>query len=105
LEKREKLNASRQARKEIIKFSEGGVGIGRFRQCFEQGWHDLGQNFARPVAADGTVTAVMPAAHGGGDAFRVAKTHLFQGVYCIRVVFTASESQHAVATQRTRFFE
>ncbi|MEJ0023160.1 MAG: hypothetical protein WDN76_06755 [Alphaproteobacteria bacterium] len=72
-EQRKHLHAGWEALQEIVEPCEGGIGLTALGDRAQQFRHQRGEDFPRAFGAGGANAAVMPTAHGGRDALRMAE--------------------------------
>ena len=97
MQQAEELHARRQPGQQRIEAAQRLVGVRLAPAGGEQSGHQRGQQLARPLAAGGPGAAMVPAAHHGGDARRVAKPDPAERRQRAGVVLHAGEDQIAIA--------
>ena len=91
VKQREQLHPGRQMREELVEPPQRPIGVRGRPEYPQQLGDELGQDFARPLAAGGAQSAVMPASHEGGHGGRLGKAELRERAQSFAIVVGAGE--------------
>ena len=105
MKQRKQLNPGRQKRQKLVDAQERGIGMRGGTQNAQQLGDELGQDFARPLAAGRADPAVVPVAHNPRDPRWVGKAEPRQGGERGGVVLRAGEDEIARSREARRFLE
>ena len=92
-------------RQELVETAQCRIRVRGRTEYLQQLGDELGQDFARPLAAGGAQTAVMPAAHQRGHIGRLGKAELGEGAQGFGIVIGAGENEIAWASEGRRLLE
>ena len=76
VKQREQLHPGRKVRQELVEPPQRRIGVRGGAEYPQQLGYEFCQDFARPLAAGGAQSAVMPASHQRGHGGRLGKAEL-----------------------------
>ena len=91
MKQREQLHSGRKVREELVEPPQRRIGVRGRAENSQQLGYEFGQYFARPLAAGGAQSAVMPASHEGGHGGRLGKAELRERAQSFAIVVGAGE--------------
>ena len=97
VKQREELHPGGKVRQELVEAAQRRIGMRSRPEYPQQLGYELGQDFARALAAGGAQSAVMPASHQRGHCGRLDKAELGESAQGFGIVIGAGENEIAWA--------